>query len=110
MTDSYVIELTEDNFEQEIMKSDTPALVDFWAPWCGPCRAVGPFVEAISRSYKGKLKVGKLNIDDHEGVARRFGICSIPTITFFKEGQIVAQIIGSANKPKIEAAVRNVIQ
>lgn len=101
-----VIVLDEDNFQSEIIASDTPALVDFWAPWCGPCKHVSPFVEAIANAYKGKIKVGKLNIDDYEDLALKYDIKSIPTLAIFRDGCIVTQIVGAADKSKIEGLVR----
>lgn len=103
------LEFTDANFETEVLKSDQPVLVDFWAPWCGPCRMVAPIVAEISREYDGKLKVGKLNTDDNQGVAARYGIMSIPTLMIFKNGEEVARIIGAQPKQaltgKIDAAI-----
>lgn len=97
-----VVELSDDNFESEILRSDQPALVDFWAVWCGPCRQVAPTVEALATEYKGKLKVGKMNIDDHQQVPQRYGIRSIPTLLVFKGGQVVGQIVGAVPRAKLE--------
>jgi thioredoxin 1 len=104
-------EFTDANFDAEVLKSDKPVLVDFWAPWCGPCRMVAPIVAEISKEYDGKLKVGKVNTDDNQGVAARYGIMSIPTLMIFKNGSEVARIIGAQPKQaltgKIDAAIRN---
>ena len=95
------IELTDDNFEAEVLKSDKPVLVDFWAAWCGPCRIVSPIVEEIGKEYEGKLKVGKLNVDDNSKVASQYGIMSIPSLLFFKGGQMVDQIVGAVPKQQL---------
>jgi thioredoxin 1 len=94
-------EVNESNFDQEVLQSETPVLVDFWAPWCGPCRVVGPTVDEIAREYDGKLKVVKLNTDDAPAVAARYGIMSIPTLILFKAGQPAAQLIGAQPKQNI---------
>jgi len=105
MASDGIIELNDANFDSEVIHSDTPVLVDFWAPWCGPCRAVAPIVEEISSSYAGKVKVGKLNVDDNQQITMKFGIRSIPTLIVFKGGQAVEQIIGAVPKGEIERAV-----
>jgi thioredoxin 1 len=92
------IELTDDNFEQEVLKSDLPVLVDFWAIWCGPCRMVGPIVDELAKEYAGKLKVGKLNVDNNGKTSIKYGIMSIPSLLFFKKGQVVDQMVGAAPK------------
>lgn len=92
------IELTDDNFEQEVIKSDLPVLVDFWATWCGPCRMVGPIVDELAKEYAGKLKVGKLNVDNNGKTSIKYGIMSIPSLLFFKKGQVVDQMVGAAPK------------
>jgi thioredoxin 1 len=106
MASQNIVELTDANFETEILKSETPALVDFWAVWCGPCRAIAPTVEALATEYQGKLKVAKMNIDDHQGVPQRYEITSIPTLLIFKGGNVVGQIVGAMPRAKIEEQVK----
>ena len=92
------IELTDDNFDQEVLKSDLPVLVDFWATWCGPCRMVGPIVDELAKEYAGRIKVGKLNVDNNGKTSIKYGIMSIPSLLFFKKGQVVDQMVGAAPK------------
>jgi thioredoxin 1 len=101
-----IVEGTELNFEQEVLKSEVPVLVDFWAPWCGPCRAVAPVVEQIASDYEGKLKVVKVNTDDNQEIAVKYGIRSIPTLGIFKDGKVVDGIIGAVPKQMIESKVK----
>lgn len=96
-----VIELTDANFDEEVLKSSMPVLVDFWAPWCGPCRQITPSVEALSTEYAGKIKIGKLNTDEQVDTAAKFGIRSIPTLLVFKDGAVVNQLVGALPKAKI---------
>lgn len=90
------IKLTEDNFAIEVLASQQPVLVDFWAPWCGPCRMVSPLIEELAHQLAGRAKVGKLNIDDSERLATQYGIQAIPTLLFFKDGHVVDQVVGVA--------------
>lgn len=107
MANPDVLELTDDNFQSEILESSTPALVDFWAVWCGPCRQVAPIVEKLASSYKGKLKVGKMDIDHHQIAPQQYGIRSIPTLLLFKGGKVVETIIGAMPQSKIEEKLKS---
>jgi len=104
------IELTDANFDQLVMKSDKPVLVDFWAEWCGPCRMVGPVVEELSKDYAGKAVIGKVDVDSNPNISAQFGIRNIPTILFFKNGQVVDKQVGAVGKSvlagKIDAQLK----
>jgi len=102
------IKLTDQNFEEEVIKSDIPVLVDFWAEWCMPCKIVGPVVEELAKEYAGKLKVGKLNVDENQ-IASQFGIMSIPSIYFFKQGKVVKTMIGAQPKDSFKSAIDEVL-
>ena len=104
-----IMEFTESNFDQEVVQSSTPVLVDMWAAWCGPCRMIGPVVEELAGTYQGKMKVGKLNVDDHPSVAAQFRIMNIPTLLIFKGGQEVDRIVGVVPKEELSRRVERIV-
>ncbi len=95
--------ITKENFEAEVLKSDVPVLVDFWAAWCGPCRAIGPAVEELSVELAGKAKIGKINVDEQPSLAAQFGVMSIPTLLVFKDGKVVNKQVGVVPKAALQA-------
>ncbi len=104
------LELTDNNFEELVLKSDKPVMVDFWAEWCGPCRMVGPVVEELGKEYDGKAVVGKLNVDHNPGISTKYGIRSIPTILFFKNGEVVDRSVGAVPKPQLAQKLEGQLQ
>ena len=104
-----LIEFTDDNFDTEVLKSDLPVLVDFWAEWCGPCKMIAPIVEEIAGDYAGKVKVGKVNVDFNNQVAMQYGIRGIPALLVFKGGSVANQIVGAVPKNNITQILNEVI-
>lgn len=103
------IQLTDDSFDTEVLKSPDPVLVDFWAPWCGPCRMLAPVVEEIAKEYTGKVRVAKINTDDHPNSASRYKIAAIPTLLFFKGGKVVEQLVGVHSKADIKKTLDSLV-
>ena len=106
MASPNVKELTDSNFETEVLQSEIPTLVDFWAIWCGPCKQIAPMVDAVADDYKGKLKVAKMDVDRHQIVPQQYSIRSIPTLLLFKGGKVVGQFVGTMARGKLEAEIK----
>ncbi|MGQ0504279.1 MAG: thioredoxin [Myxococcaceae bacterium] len=104
-----VVNIGDSEFQKEVLESGTPVLVDFWATWCAPCRAIAPALEELAGQYKGKLKIAKINVDDNQDVPQNYGVRSLPTLLMFKGGKVVDQIIGAVPKAKLEDAVKKVV-
>jgi thioredoxin 1 len=104
MASQKIVVLTQDNFAAEVLQSLTPVLVDFWAEWCGPCKAIGPILDELSDEYEGRVKIGKVNIDEHQGLAAEYGIRAIPTLLLFDKGQVADQIVGLRSKRDLKAS------
>ena len=100
------LKITRENFENEVMKSNIPVLIDFWAPWCGPCQMMGPIIEQLAEEYEGKAKVGKVNVDEEGELSQAFGVMCIPTIVLVKDGKVVKQAVGARPKAEVEAMLQ----
>jgi thioredoxin 1 len=104
-----VSEVSDSSFEQEVLQSDTPVLIDFWAPWCGPCKAIAPVVEELAGTYAGKLKVVKMNVDDNPQTPSRYGVRGIPNLILFKGGTVAQQIVGAVPRPQLVKAIDSIL-
>jgi len=102
-------EVKDSNFETEVLKSDKPVLVDFWAPWCGPCKAIAPAIEELATEFGGQIKIAKCNVDENPATPGKYGIKAIPTLLFFKDGDLVDQIRGQVGKDKIEESLKKLL-
>jgi thioredoxin 1 len=105
MTTATILEVTDANFDREVLQSDVPVMVDFWAAWCGPCRALAPIVDEIAKSYNGKVRIGKMDVDKNMATPQRYGVRGIPTLLIFKGGQVREQIVGYVPKETIQKAL-----
>jgi len=108
MTGINTITFTDQNFESEVMQSDKPVMVDFWATWCGPCQMAGPVVDSLANDYKDKIKIGKLDVDQNQQIAAKFGVMSIPTVILFNKGKEIARKVGFAGRPMYENLLKMV--
>ena len=103
------LHVTKENFENEVLKSDKPVLIDFWAPWCGPCKAIGPVIDELAEEFEGKVVIAKMNVDDNPATPGKFGIRAIPTLILFKGGEVVDQITGAVGKTQLQDLIKKVI-
>ncbi len=109
MASNDLVILQDSTFESEVLKSDIPVLVDFWAVWCGPCKAIAPTVEDLAKQFKGKVKIAKLDVDEHQRVPQQYGIRSIPTLLLFKGGRVIDTIIGAVPRAKLEESLNKAL-
>lgn len=103
------VTITDQNFEAEVLKSENPVLVDFWAPWCGPCQAMGPIIEELAKQFEGRVKVGKLNVDENQALAQKYGIMSIPSLKIFKDGKIIKEFVGMQNAEVLKEELNKIL-
>jgi len=105
MASPLIVTLTQDNFEAEALKSTAPVLVDFWAEWCGPCKMIAPVLDELANEYQGKVKIGKVNVDEHQELAAQFRVTAIPTLLLIKNGQVAEQMVGAKSKRDLKASL-----
>ncbi|MDD5154048.1 MAG: thioredoxin [Thermodesulfobacteriota bacterium] len=110
MAEGNVLEVSDSSFETDILKSDKPALVDFWAAWCGPCRAIAPVVKELAEEYADRMRVAKMNVDENPATPSKYGIRAIPTLLFFKDGKLADQITGAVSKNIIESGIKKILE
>jgi len=109
MASDKVVQLTDDTFENDVLKSATPVLVDFWASWCAPCKAISPVVDALAEEFNGQVKIGKLNVDENPATPGQYGVRGIPTLILFKNGQIVDQVVGAVPRNQLEGLIKKAL-
>ena len=105
MASNTIQRVTDDTFEPEVLKSDTPVLVDYWAEWCGPCKSIAPILDEVAKEYEGRLKIAKINVDENQQTPAKFGIRGIPTLMLFKDGQLAATKVGAMSKAQLTAFI-----
>lgn len=109
MASEKVLAFGDGNFETEVIQSTVPVLVDFWASWCAPCKAIAPVIDALAEDYEGKVKIGKVNVDENPAIPAKYGIRGIPTIILFKDGKVVDQVVGAVPKAQLEALIKKTL-
>jgi len=109
MASNKVVQFSDDTFESEVLKSSTPVLVDFWASWCAPCKAISPVVDGLADDYDGQIKIGKLNVDENPATPGQYGVRGIPTLILFKDGKVVDQVVGAVPKNQLESLIKKAL-
>lgn len=109
MASDKVFAFTDSNFDVEVLQSSTPVLVDFWATWCAPCKAIAPLIDTVAEEYEGRVKVGKVNVDENPAIPGKYGVRGIPTLILFKEGKVVDQVVGAVPKAQLEALIKKAL-